>query len=112
MEDILVCNNCEHPIVSTMIFRGAEKFCPSCGAARDLFFGKRVPATKELLAEKNKIDKEFGDIVKDILGQGAMYRNCKICSEKSEYHSLHATQEEKDNHYKALKKLADMKLPC
>lgn len=52
---ILVCADHEEypvPLIGTMVFMGAEKWCPFCGETGDIFYGERIELTPEL--EKRK----------------------------------------------------------
>ena len=108
-KEIVVCENCGSPLLNTFIFSGAEKLCLNCGASRDMFFGTRVPETKELKDLQKKIEEYFEPIAKNILSGGCMHRGCKKCEEEREHHINHATDEEKELHKKAFQLLKDAK---
>ena len=100
---IKVCDYCEKPIFWTFIFRGAEWYCPSCGASRDMFFGKDVEATEELLKLKKSLAIKFGQIRKHLFTGGARKRDCEKC--KDEYHIRHLSPQEKKKHDWAMNRL-------
>lgn len=52
---ILICADHEEypvPLIGTMVFPSAEKWCPFCGETGDIFYGEMVELTHEL--EKRK----------------------------------------------------------
>lgn len=52
---ILICADHEEypvPLIGTLVFMGAEKWCPFCGETGDIFYGERIDSTPEL--EKRK----------------------------------------------------------
>lgn len=67
MSEITICQHVgkyeiaakrEHPqipLVFTFAWDGYERWCPWCGSKFDIFGGKSVPATPELLAMKKAI---------------------------------------------------------
>ena len=90
---IKVCNDCDKPIFYTFIFAGAEYYCPSCGASRDIFFGKDVRATPELIKLHRSLAIKFGQIKKHLVwGGGAKKKGCDKCVK--EYHIRHLDKEE------------------
>jgi len=95
---IKVCDNCDNPIFWTFAFVGAEYYCPSCGASRDMFFGKDVPATPKLLKLKKSLAIKWGQIKPHLYTGGGRRKDCKKCFPKEgqgEYHIKHLTPKEK-----------------
>lgn len=104
-EQILVCEDCENPLIGTICFSSAEKYCPTCGATESIFFGKRVPLTKEL-EERRKVVKDFWKtVVGKLLTGGAMKTNCEMCRDERRPHLSHCSDKELEEHQWALKEL-------
>lgn len=98
---------CETPLISTIIFRGAEYFCKICKNTYGLFgVPDRADKTPELEKQfKNNTD-WFYKISVDIMADGGMrLDNCKTCKENYEAHTYHATDVEWAKHKKAKAKL-------
>lgn len=102
MNEINVCNACEHPVIGTWAFAGAEVYCPTCGATGDMFYGREVPATTNLTAERKMLRRWWNGIVKDLLHQGAQHTDCDLCKTSGDrYHVEHATKAEFAAHERA-----------
>ncbi len=94
---IRVCDRCRKPIFWTFAFPGAEWYCPSCGASRDMFFGKDADATPELLKLRKSLAIKWGQIKYHLHTGGGRRKDCSKCSPKKgdgEYHVRHLTPEE------------------
>lgn len=82
---ILICANHEEeyptPLISTMAFRGAEKWCPFCGEKGDIFYGEHIPSTPELEARKKKYREasdEYIDAVSNFACSSLMWEGKRI----------------------------------
>lgn len=82
---ILICANHEDdyptPLISTMAFRGAEKWCPFCGENGDIFYGEPIPSTPMLEARKKKYKEasdEYLDAVSAFACSSLMWEGKKI----------------------------------
>lgn len=82
---ILICANHEEeyptPLISTLVFRGAEKWCPFCGETGDIFYGERVPSTPELEQRKEKYKKasdEYLDAIGNLSCSSLMWEGKRI----------------------------------
>lgn len=108
MEEIMVCNNCDEPLIWTFAFSGCEYYCVSCGYAGGMFgTGHRVEATPELIATKKTINRKWGQVRKWLVKSPFYRRGCEKCSKLDEPHGRHLTELEKDKAIWADKKLEE-----
>lgn len=108
-KEIMVCNNCDMPLIWTFAWSGAEYYCMSCGALGGMLgAGHRVELTDDLKAANKKIKARWGQ-VKKWAGDARFYlRDCDKCdmsSENREYHGQHLTEFEREKRKWATKKL-------
>lgn len=90
-----VCVNCGHALVQTFMFSKAEYYCPGCKDAFGLFDTERVTDTPELIAERDKLDKQFYNVdAIDCVARMSYRVNCPKCHGYKEYHSQHITPEQ------------------
>jgi hypothetical protein len=102
-QKIAIC--CNHPLVSTMLFSGAEYFCMKCGTKYGMLEAERVDVTPELAAAKDSIEAHFKELTQAIVPWKSYRVDCLQCSKPDgtrEYHWLHMTPEEKRASNKAV----------
>ena len=90
---IAVC--CGTPLVSTVMFSGAEFFCVKCASTIPLFNAERVDSTPELVKEKESNVAWFRETASDYIPPGCWKSSCGKCNRGGEHHIDHATDEEK-----------------
>jgi hypothetical protein len=85
---------CGKPLVNTMIFSGAEYFCPDCKGTYGIFCSpekvERNDANEKLQEERQET---FNEMRKDCIPYGAQRIDCDKCKGR-ETHRQHATPEE------------------
>jgi hypothetical protein len=97
------CPNCKTPLISTLVFRGAEWYCWRCRATYGLLESVSVPCTPAIRARLQKKRLWFDKHAKHIWTAGAKKRGCKKC--ETEMHASHLMDTEKAAHAKAIKAL-------
>jgi len=103
-----ICPSCGFPLVSTMAFRYAEKYCMNCGGNFGMTDVPYVDITSKLKPFITKANKQFDKICKHLIGGGMRLRSCEKCNEGSD-HLHHATPEESKKYNKALDRLVELK---
>ena len=107
---VAICPNCGFPLISTMAFRYAERYCMNCGGQFGMLDAEHQIINSKLRPFTTKANRRFGQIRKSLIGGGMRLRNCKKCMEgKEEEHLQHATKKEDEKYKWALKKLAAWK---
>ena len=97
--------HCGTPMVSTMMFSGAEFYCISCGSTQGIFgSAPNTPETPELIEEWQKNKERFKKVAADCIPGGGMFPDCKKCNH--EQHLSHASQEDLEKSDAAYKLLA------
>jgi len=107
-----ICPTCETPLISTMAFMGAEKYCTGCGESSDIFGGREVPLTKALETQHKSLKGKFDKIYADMVPPGCFFGKCEKCQSKDEYHRTHMTDEERAKDKAAREALQNMLLPA
>lgn len=105
--EIIVCNNCEHPLIWTFAFPYAEYYCMNEFEWGGMFgTGHRVPSTPKLRKELTLYKRRFGQIRKHIALGKFQRKDCNKCK-GNEYHTDHLTEKEKTAHTRAMDKLKE-----
>jgi cytochrome c1 len=107
MKLIAVCNNCGRPLVSTMVFPGAEYFCTRCKSRFGMMDVDEVAATPELLKQLKADTTFFKRYAKDLWFGRVKKAGCVRCAEG--WHTEHLTEKEVAAMEKAKKVLMEVK---
>ena len=99
-----ICDNCRGILIQTFKFNYAEFYCMACGSKFGFLGRDKVVATSEMIDEHRKLKAQFDEIAEPIVFWGCQKRDCNKCV-GSVHHVDHMTQQEKDDHQKALDKL-------
>jgi len=107
MEAMLrLCDRCEHPLISTMAFRGAEWYCPNCGMVAGMFSGHRVKVTPSRIRKHEGDLRWWAGVRKHLFIGGECLVGCPKCEAViREPHTRHLTDEEKEKQAWALAQL-------
>ncbi len=101
----LLAVHCETPMISTVMFSGAEFYCPKCGETQGIFCTENTDSTPDLLQEREANQMLFLEISGDLIPTGAQFGNCVKCKSSSEDHRLHASHRDLEKSDAAYKKL-------
>lgn len=102
------CPNDGTPLISTLLFSGAEFYCLECGTKYGFLSPRPAEATPELDARYEQVKAEWDEITGGkLISGGVMLRDCATCTKEYEPHWNHATDEEKEAHEEALRCLRE-----
>lgn len=97
-----VCPRDGAPLISTMAFSGAEFYCLECGAHLGWMSPRGVESTPEVEARYESLLAEWDEHAGRKLLIRGWYGDCDRCSSHREYHTEHATDEERAAHAAAM----------
>lgn len=98
-----LCPRCGEPLVSTLDFPGAEFYCLECRQRYGFLSPRPGQPTPELEARYRALQAEWDEHVAGrLLLHGGWLHDCEQCKPHAEPHHAHATEEEWDEHHKAL----------
>jgi len=98
---------CGTPLISTMVFNGAEFYCRKCGSKYGMFGAfATAESTPELDVESEANQEWFYEIMSDYITPRSRRIDCEKC-DKGEDHLLHATPEQLKASDAALEKLKE-----
>ena len=87
--------HCGTPMVSTLMFSGAEFYCVMCGGTEGIFGGDSVESTPELEQELDENEAKFKEVAGDCIPAGCYFHKCEKCQPPgAEEHFLHASKED------------------
>jgi len=89
---VATCPHCRQPVISTLVFGGAEKYCRHCKQAFGMFDVDSVEWTAELQLIIDADRAWFAPIAVRCIAHGMRRRDCPQC-EGGEYHRAHASSE-------------------
>ena len=107
----VVCQ-CGNPLISTMLFSGAEFFCCECKAMVGFINAERVDNPSEELIEKHRTDLAwFREAARDYIPTGDRLSTCEKCRNGEGDHIDHVTEEQLQKSREARTRILTEK-PC
>jgi hypothetical protein len=103
---ISICSNCGFPLISTLAFSYAERYCMNCGGQFGIMSVDCTDITPEMKPFITKMNRRFGQVRRYLIGGGMRLVGCEKCNEH-EVHLQHATAKENKKYEWALKKLKE-----
>lgn len=94
---IRVCKLCGTPLIFTLAFDYNERYCLNCGNMGDIFSGKDIKATREMIF-KHRLVESIWEVLysrKGMVPIGSLRRNCKKC-DKGDRHINHMSKADEE----------------
>lgn len=96
MKEMAMCPECDTPLISTLVFKGAEFYCLDCGGAFGFLAPRGAECTPEVEAQYQERKAEWDEHAgRKLLAMSGWHRDCEQCEPRREYHIVHATDEER-----------------
>lgn len=95
MSKIAMCPRCDDtPLVMTFLWRAREFYCLDCGGTFEFLSPRPAKETPALLARLQAYESEFEALSDGAYPEHSWLESCVQCK-AGEYHSLHATPEQR-----------------
>ena len=109
-DEIILCRECQIPLIWTFFFAYAEYYCLNCGDHEGMMgAGDRVKATPELKRQLRRLTKLWKAIAHRMNPLSSYTRgDCKKCSVECD-HRLHLSRKEKLEHKAVMPILESLK---
>ena len=86
---------CGLPLISTLLFRGAEWYCSKCCNTYGFFDVPRVAdATPKIKAQNKALADKFHELSKSCVPRGCYMKDCARCKANDGDHTAHLTDDE------------------